>query len=369
MIEQQGHSALFRMQNGDRSAGLSHPAARSPAATKAISDEATRFDSMVTAAQSDASETASAPAARSGYVDDRTAGISAANATSATASADDSSGEHHGGFLEFIKTIIDIINPLQHIPVISSIYRHLTGDEISPAARIAGDALYGGPIGAAVAVANVAVESNTGRDIGENVFAMASGDKTAWHHKGEAQTQFADAAQKRDYADGQKVEIAWNDAAADTTNIAANDADAENTRLALLAFRHDLRQAANDTNGNSTEFSASPGPAPTKLSYRTGSSGNGPASSSEGRAQNLKQGPVPGGEPPHGTVNVKPALHSQKAPAGGGENRAVPPELIAQEHPPATDPRADMAQKMMDGLDQYAAMKRMQMQQGTFNAF
>lgn len=365
MIEQQGHSALFRMQNGDRSAGLSRPAARSPA-PKGLNDEATRFDSMVAAAKTDTPDTApKSSSARSGYVDDRTAGISAANATSATAAADDASGEHHGGFLEFIKTIIDIINPLQHIPVISSIYRHLTGDEISPAARIAGDALYGGPIGAAVAVANVAVESNTGRDIGENVFAMASGDKTAWHHKGEAQTQFADAAQKRDYADGQKVEIAWNDATPATTN----DSDAENTRLAILALRHDLRQAANDTNGNSTEFSASPGPAPTKLSYRTGSSGNGSAPSSEGRAQNLKQGPVPGGEPPHGTVNVKPALHSQKAPAGGGENRAVPPELIAQEHPPATDPRADMAQKMMDGLDQYAAMKRMQLQQGTFNAF
>ncbi|MGE3769811.1 MAG: hypothetical protein AB7G06_02540 [Bdellovibrionales bacterium] len=43
--------------------------------------------------------------------------------------------------------IIDIINPLQHIPVISSIYRAVTGDEASVGAQVAGGALYGGPIG------------------------------------------------------------------------------------------------------------------------------------------------------------------------------------------------------------------------------
>ena len=33
---------------------------------------------------------------------------------------------------------LDIINPLQHIPVISTIYRSLTGDKIDPGSRIAG---------------------------------------------------------------------------------------------------------------------------------------------------------------------------------------------------------------------------------------
>jgi hypothetical protein len=42
--------------------------------------------------------------------------------------------------------IIDVINPLQHIPVVSTIYWELTGDKISPAARMAGGALFGGPI-------------------------------------------------------------------------------------------------------------------------------------------------------------------------------------------------------------------------------
>ncbi|MBT5663730.1 MAG: hypothetical protein HOJ06_00205, partial [Rhodospirillaceae bacterium] len=34
--------------------------------------------------------------------------------------------------------VLDIINPLQHIPVVSTLYRELTGDEISPGARMAG---------------------------------------------------------------------------------------------------------------------------------------------------------------------------------------------------------------------------------------
>ena len=67
--------------------------------------------------------------------------------------------------------LLDIINPLQHIPVLSTIYRALTGDEISPGARIVGRALFGGPIGLGVAVVNAAVEASAGEDIGEMILA------------------------------------------------------------------------------------------------------------------------------------------------------------------------------------------------------
>ena len=67
--------------------------------------------------------------------------------------------------------LLDVINPLQHIPIISSLYRRLSGDEISPFARIAGATLFGGPIGAAVAVLDSAFEHKTGRDIGATVLA------------------------------------------------------------------------------------------------------------------------------------------------------------------------------------------------------
>ncbi len=63
--------------------------------------------------------------------------------------------------------LLDIINPLQHLPVISSIYRTLTGDEISPASRLAGGALFGGPIGFASAFTTAIIEDATKTTIGD----------------------------------------------------------------------------------------------------------------------------------------------------------------------------------------------------------
>ena len=53
--------------------------------------------------------------------------------------------------------LLDIVNPLQHIPLLGAVYRKLTGDSIDPAIRVAGGALFGGALGAIVAAAAVAV--------------------------------------------------------------------------------------------------------------------------------------------------------------------------------------------------------------------
>lgn len=66
---------------------------------------------------------------------------------------------------------LSVINPLQHLPIVSTIYRSLTGDEIKPAARMMGGALYGGPIGLLSALANNIAEAETGKDIGANVMS------------------------------------------------------------------------------------------------------------------------------------------------------------------------------------------------------
>lgn len=63
------------------------------------------------------------------------------------------------------RDVLDLINPLQHIPVLGNIYRKLTGDEAAPAIRIAGGALFGGPVGAAFAAANVVVKEWLRRDV------------------------------------------------------------------------------------------------------------------------------------------------------------------------------------------------------------
>ncbi|NMM45021.1 hypothetical protein HH303_11070 [Rhodospirillaceae bacterium KN72] len=91
----------------------------------------------------------------------------------ASQNSDDFFGED--GFS--LADIVDIVNPLQHLPVISTIYRSLTGDEISTGARLAGDALFGGPVGFAAGLANVVMEDATGSDIGDSVMAALFGSE------------------------------------------------------------------------------------------------------------------------------------------------------------------------------------------------
>ncbi len=64
--------------------------------------------------------------------------------------------------------LLDVINPLQHIPIISTLYRSISGDTIDPGAKIVGGALFGGPIGAALSSLDVAVKHSTGRDIADH---------------------------------------------------------------------------------------------------------------------------------------------------------------------------------------------------------
>ncbi len=83
-----------------------------------------------------------------------------------------------GGEFDF-GDILDVVNPLQHIPVVSSIYRELSGDEIGPAPRILGGALFGGIVGVVASLVNVIVEDGTGKDLGEHAIAMVFGDDEA----------------------------------------------------------------------------------------------------------------------------------------------------------------------------------------------
>jgi hypothetical protein len=77
------------------------------------------------------------------------------------------------GFGDFL----DLINPLQHIPVISTLYRHLTGDKIGTPAKIAGDTLYGGAVGFLCSMGDTLFEGLTGKDVGDTVYAYLSGDE------------------------------------------------------------------------------------------------------------------------------------------------------------------------------------------------
>lgn len=72
--------------------------------------------------------------------------------------------------------LVSIVNPLQHLPVVSTLYRAVTGDTIKPFERIAGDTLYGGLWGFISSVANFAFQEVTGKDFGDTALAMLEGD-------------------------------------------------------------------------------------------------------------------------------------------------------------------------------------------------
>jgi hypothetical protein len=63
--------------------------------------------------------------------------------------------------------LVDIINPLQHVPILSALYRWATGDKISQGASLAGDimfggALFAGPMAVIGPVMNAALTEATG---------------------------------------------------------------------------------------------------------------------------------------------------------------------------------------------------------------
>lgn len=102
------------------------------------------------------------------------------------------------GFDDFL----DIINPLQHIPLLNIAYRKLTGDEIDGAAQLLG-AIPFGPISVASNITDIAFRSETGAGMAENGLAMlfGGGDEAADVDQiatasGNA-TQLADASQIR----------------------------------------------------------------------------------------------------------------------------------------------------------------------------
>src|SRR5437762_1684738 len=86
--------------------------------------------------------------------------------------------------------LIDTINPLQHIPVVSTIYRELTGDKMGAPASIAGGALYGGVFGFFSALGSEFLKAVTGHDVGETILSLLQGDE----HSNDGTTAVASAS-------------------------------------------------------------------------------------------------------------------------------------------------------------------------------
>ena len=74
--------------------------------------------------------------------------------------------------------IVDAVNPLQHIPLISSIYRNISGDSISEVPKFVGGALYGGPLGLVAALGSYIIEAEKNKtQEPKKVPALAANDE------------------------------------------------------------------------------------------------------------------------------------------------------------------------------------------------
>jgi hypothetical protein len=78
------------------------------------------------------------------------------------------------------KALLDVINPLQHIPIVSGAYRLITGEEIGFVPRVLGGALFGGPIGLIAGLVNAIVKEASGQDLGETALALATDDASSY---------------------------------------------------------------------------------------------------------------------------------------------------------------------------------------------
>ena len=82
---------------------------------------------------------------------------------------------HHFSFDDFL----DIVNPLQHLPIIGTVYRAITHDKIDTPEKIIGDTLYGGIMGLASSVADALFEKATGHNFGDTILAFLTGHHDA----------------------------------------------------------------------------------------------------------------------------------------------------------------------------------------------
>ncbi len=86
--------------------------------------------------------------------------------------------------------VLDIVNPLQHIPGVASVYRNITGDEISGHAQVLGSTLYGGPLGMLAGSLSAAITEESGKSLPGTLAAAFTGESA-----GAQTTKTAAAAQ------------------------------------------------------------------------------------------------------------------------------------------------------------------------------
>ncbi|MEM7169126.1 MAG: hypothetical protein AAF530_03100 [Pseudomonadota bacterium] len=224
--------------------------------------------------------------------------------------------------------LLDVANPLHHIPGIASVYREITGDEIGGPARMIGSMIYGGPMGLLVSMANIVSEETSGKDLGAHVMAFATGGDVDDPGQLEAPSlatseppQSGPAPQSAASNQEPPNFLPLQASAVSSPMVASRD-QALTGLAALQAFAADL---------HSEKRPATPAAAP-----------SGPVQDNP-LAQRADRPPFPNGE-------AAAVVASGSVPRGS----VIP---VAQAVPPAEgEAPVDFAQKMLQALDKYESL-------------
>ncbi len=76
------------------------------------------------------------------------------------------------------RDVLDAVNPLNHIPIVSDLFASATEHKASTASRLAGGTLLGGPIGFVASLATVIFEHATGQSPAMAAYAAATGKRS-----------------------------------------------------------------------------------------------------------------------------------------------------------------------------------------------
>lgn len=93
--------------------------------------------------------------------------------------------------------LVDMANPLHHIPIVGALYRKITGDEIKSIGHVVGGALFGGPVGMASGLVNAVVADSTGKSMEEHAKAFVFGP-TEDVVSAQPETQLAEVIKKEE---------------------------------------------------------------------------------------------------------------------------------------------------------------------------
>ena len=168
--------------------------------------------------------------------------------------------------------VLDMVNPLQHIPVASKQYQETTGDTASDGAKLVGGAVFGvltgGVLGLVGSLVNAAVRHDTGKDLTDHAMALM---------QEESSTQSAESATKggktiesgaaSDASIENKVSISSTESPAnpqpvERTNFFVDDVAARSLhpaeRLLAISSHHAPNQADDSSDNPQQELQRSP---------------------------------------------------------------------------------------------------------------